>query len=318
MMLHFVKHSDINPEKWDTLVLKSSSSSIFLTYECLNLLTLPNSWNAIISDDYSIALPLPTRRKWTKNYAYTPFFIPQMGILSSQNINPETIELILEAIPDDYVLADIVLNAECECVNNQKDFEFTSYKLGLNHSYDSLYANFSTNTKRNIRHAEKQNFQLFLNENIVDETIELFRKNRGALKNVNFLNEDYKRLAQVAKYLHSKNLCEIYGVKSNIGELVAAAFFVRDFRCTWFWFSGRDNATAGAPMFFLMDNFVKNNANTDNVLDFNGSNNKNVSRLYAGFGGVRYNFYGIRRFRSPFWKLVFKLRAKIKRRGSSR
>lgn len=120
MMLHFVKHSDINPEQWDNLVLKSSFSSIFLTYECLNLLTSPDSWNAVISDDYSIALPLPTRRKWTKNYAYPPFFIPQMGILSSKNITPEIIELILDAVPNDYVLTDIVLNAECQCINNQK------------------------------------------------------------------------------------------------------------------------------------------------------------------------------------------------------
>ena len=43
-------------------------------------------------------------------------------------------------------------------------------------------------------------------------------------------------------------------------------------------------------MFFLLDEYIKQHAGEQISLDFNGSMNENVARLYKGFGGLPYDF----------------------------
>ena len=51
-------------------------------------------------------------------------------------------------------------------------------------------------------------------------------------------------------------------------------------------------------MFFLIDNFIKNNAETDFLLDFEGSNIEGVQRFYKGFGAENQNYIHI--YYKPF------------------
>ena len=109
----------------------------------------------------------------------------------------------------------------------------------------------------------------------------------------------------MADYLLKNNLLEVYGVRTNDNQLAAGALFVKDGHRQWFWFSGRDNQLSeGKPMFLLLDAFIRDHAESDLILDFNGSQNENVARLYQGFGGKRYTIPFIRRFRNPLWKTV--------------
>ena len=43
-------------------------------------------------------------------------------------------------------------------------------------------------------------------------------------------------------------------------------------------------------MFFLIDEYIRRHAEQQYILDFNGSMNENVARLYKGFGGQPYTF----------------------------
>ena len=302
-MIRFLKHSEIDPEKWNQAVRNSLSSNVLAEYELLNLLTGGDTWHALVENDYETVMPLPTRKKGVLKYVYTPFFLPQMGIFSEREIKPQKVADFLYEISRHYVLADVLMNEKTE--SGHGDHEFVSHSLSLNLAYNELYSQFHENTRRNIKAAQKQQVRVTVQEEKIADIIALFRTNKGSEEAVHFRENDYARLQHVADYLLKHNLLEVYGVRTVQNELAAGALFVKDGKRRWFWFSGRDNQLSESkPMFLLLDTYIRDHAESDLYLDFNGSSNPNVARLYQGFDGKRYTIPFVRQFKNRFWKMV--------------
>ena len=88
-------------------------------------------------------------------------------------------------------------------------------------------------------------------------------------------------------------------------QLAAGALFVNDGKRRWFWFSGRNNQLSETkPMFLLLDTYIRDHAESDLYLDFNGSSNPNVARLYQGFGSEKLFIPFVRRFKNHFWEML--------------
>ena len=51
---------------------------------------------------------------------------------------------------------------------------------------------------------------------------------------------------------------------------------------------------------WMIDQFIRENAGTSSTLDFEGSNDANLGRFYAGFGSARVTYYRYRRNNLPF------------------
>ena len=308
-MIRYLKHSEINPEKWNQAVRNSLFSTIFVEYELLDLLTDSDTWDALVKDDYEAVMPLPYRKKGVLKYVYTPFFIPQMGIFSEYEILPDEIEDFFSAVSKHYLLADIVLNEKLDVEN--RNMTFVSHSMSLQLSYNELFGNFSQNTKRNIKTAEKAECAITRQEESVSDIIQLFIRNKGSQTEVHFTDKDYRRLLQIANYLFEKNLLEVYGVRTTDNQLAAGALFVKDANRRWFWFSGRDNQLSQCmPMFCLLNEYIRDHAETESMLDFNGSTNDNVARLYRGFGGERYEIPFVRCYKNLFWRFALKMLGK--------
>ena len=303
-MIRFLQHSEIDPEKWNQAVRNSLSPNVLAEYELLDLLTGDDTWHALVDDDYQAVMPLPTRKKGVLKYVYTPFFLPQMGIFYRQELHPEETDAFLQEISKHYVLADVLLN---ETQASQKPYNsyFTSYKLDLQPTYNELFSQFHENTRRNIKKGEKMSCKVNVGEESVADIIALFETNKGSEEAVHFRENDYARLHRVSDYLLKHNLLEIYGVRTADGQLAAGALFVKDGKRRWFWFSGRDNRLSESkPMFLLLDAYIRDHAESDLYLDFNGSSNPNVARLYQGFGSSKLFIPFVRQFKNRLWELV--------------
>lgn len=303
-MIRFLKQSEIDPEKWNQAVRNSLSSNVLAEYELLNLLTDGDTWHALVENDYEAVMPLPTRKKGVLKYVYTPFFMPQMGIFSEREITSEETDAFLKEISKHYVLADVLLN-EKNGIRKSHDTNFVSHTLSLQPDYTELYSLFHENTKRNIKVGKKMECRVTVGEESVADIIALFRENRGQAEAVHYHDYDYKVLENVANHLLENGLLDINGVRTSDSRLAAGALFVKDGNRRWFWFSGRDNSLSESkPMFLLLDTYIRDHSESDLYLDFNGSSNPNVARLYQGFGGKRYTIPFVRQFKNRFWKMV--------------
>ena len=307
-MIRYLKHSEIDPEKWNQAVRNSLSPNVLAEYELLDLLTSDDTWHALVDDDYQAVMPLPTRKKGVLKYVYTPFFMPQMGIFSKYELSSQKSNAFLQEIPKHYVLADVLLN-EMQTIGESHDTYFISHILELHSAYNELFSNYHENTKRNIKTALKHQCRITVQEEKVSEIIALFRENKGSKGAVNFRDDDYARLQQVSDYLLEHNLLEVYGVRTTDNNLAAGALFVKDGKRRWFWFSGRDNRLSECkPMFLLLDAYIRDHAKSDFCLDFNGSSNPNVARLYQGFGSEMLTIPFLRLFKNKFWEIILSKR----------
>lgn len=288
-MIRFYQHNDIDIAKWNKCVEHASSPTIFANYELLSLVS--PGWCALIRDDYDAVMPLPSRSKWGLSYVFTPFFISRLGIFS--RVAPDATETasFIKAIPGKYKQCDLCLNSDNDIslLSENAYRMMVSYSLELNLSYETLFANFSGNTRRNIKTAHK--FSLSLTSADILQLVDLFRQNRGKDRSVCFKDADYRTLVSMVQFWQQRDLVELLGVKDENGRFIAGACFLKDYQRRWFLFSGRDTSEGNKrAMFYLLSEYVKKCAGEELVLDFNGSMNPNVARFYAGFGSQKYEF----------------------------
>lgn len=303
-MIRFVKHTDILPEKWDEAILRSQSPTVLATYHLLNALTADSAWDALVMDDYTAVMPLPHRVKLGIHYIYTPFFLPQLGIFSPTPTNAETTLAFFNNIPTRYKQIDLLLNTTNDVgLLKNETIRLVSHQLSLQKPYEQILADFSQNTRRNIKAAQKHSLTYFEDEMIINDVIHLFKQNKGKGKNVHYGENDYQTLLKTAEQLLEKQKLIVAGVLNTNKKLVAGAFFLHDYTKIHFWFSGRDDeASEGKPMFFLLNEYIRRHAESDKNLDFNGSSDPNVARLYKGFGGILYEIPMLHHT-STLWKV---------------
>lgn len=287
-MIRFLEHSEIDKDSWNKAAHTALHPTIFVDFDFLSI-GAPN-WCALVEDDYQRIMPLPVRSKLSIKYVFTPFFYNRMGIFSPHDIAPSTVKTFIDAIPRKYRQIDLFLNENNpDNLIEQKTTEMISHQMKLDRPYELIARQYSQNTSRNIKSAQKQGLQ-YSEEASIKEIIRLFQQNRGKQKAVHYKKRDYYTLMRLAHHAHNQGILDNIGVFCE-EKLIAGAFFLRDYDKIWFWFSGRDNAQADKKaMFFLIDEYIKRHTGQALTLDFNGSMNENVARLYKGFGGMPYTF----------------------------
>ena len=165
-------------------------------------------------------------------------------------------------------------------------------------NYDSIYKSFSDNTARNIKKSAKA--KLEIRKNIpVEDIIKLFRANRG--KDIDKItNSHYKMFSQLIHFCEGIKAAETYGVFTSDNELCAGAVFCSSNNRFIFIFSGlSEKGKEKGAMFFLFNEFIKEHAGKNMILDFEGSNDKNLARFYKGFGSKESVYLQVRKNTLP-------------------
>ena len=288
-MIKYFQHTEIEKDKWNRCIAEATFKTVFAEYDFLTLAS-PN-WVALIQGDYDYVMPLPVRSKLSIQYVYTPFFFSQLGIFSKYVITNQLVNDFINQIPRTYKQVDLVLNPSNPVENiDIHTIRFNSYCLKLSRPHLLMQQLFTDNCRRNIKSAEKS--FLTLSEDVsVKDVVTLFRANRGKDKSVHYHQGDYPLLFSLAELAQKNGKLEIFGAKTDNGELIAGALFLQDYDRILFWFSGRDKKYYDKKaMFFIVNEYLKLKENSELVLDFNGSMNKNIARFYRGFGAEPYQY----------------------------
>jgi hypothetical protein len=219
----------------------------------------------------------------------------------------------LGAIPRKFKFIDINLNSFNPVKSEDSNAEpWLNHELDLINSYDKIRSNYSTNLKRNLKKAEKSPVTPVKNikpENVIN----LFRQNKGKYLG-NLTEDDYQLLRRLIYVMIYKRIGEVVGAYSEMNELCAGAFFIRDNKKVIFYFSATDAyAREHAAMPMIIDSYIRNNAHTHLTLDFEGSNDPNLARFYKSFGAKQISYPHYRQNKlNPVLKPGFDLIKKIR------
>lgn len=255
-------------------------------------------------DDYHAVMPLTHRRKWGIAYLYQPSFCAETGIFSVEEINHELVQHFINNIPKQFRYIDICLNRFNPVIRSDYGLkDRTNYILSLKLSYDEIQSAYSENHKRNIQKGRKQS--LIVEEVPVEETIELvtFHIKNGPLKN----DADKSVFRQLFMLARQKEGAICLGVRNRQGTLMSSAVFFHVLQQWYYLLAGStvEGKRSGAAH-LLVDSFIRQQATTENILDFEGSDVESVAFFYRGFGSKVIHYPAIRINRLPFLLRFFK------------
>lgn len=285
MKIHLLKHADIDYVKWDICVEQSHNSLIYAYSWFLDVVS--PGWEALIGGDYEYVMPLPVKKKLGVKYIVQPFLTQQLGVFSNLLIDEAIVSHFIREIP--YLSYSINMN---EGNFYSKAVEQPNYVLDLNFSKESLFENFSKNSKRNIKKARELSLSIDYSIGI-DDFLEFYHEEKG-----DYAKIDELVIRKLIETLAQKRVLKIVTCRDKNGIVVAAV-------CLICWEKRIINllpvsSKAGKEMkamFLIMNQIVEQHAEREILLDFEGSRVEGVARFYRGFGPKNQPYYTIERCR---------------------
>ncbi len=292
MAIKYLKHNEINKDKWDNCIEKSSNGLVYALSWYIDIIA-PN-WHAIVLNDYNAVLPLPWKKKYGLKYIYHPLFAQQLGVFFQGSECPD-IELFLNAIPNSFIKSEISFNY-ANTVNCNNENKRLNSILSLKNSYALITKNFNTNTKRNLK---KELHTDWVFNNSVDVKAFLNLKKENPVNNLTPSN--FRTLENLFSDIISRGFGNILGIVDSENNLVSAALFVKYKNRIIYLFSASANTgKTNSSMFKIVNKIITDNAESDFYIDFEGSMVEGVARFFKGFGASSEFYYRISKSILPF------------------
>ena len=114
--------------------------------------------------------------------------------------------------------------------------------------------------------------------------------------------DNVKRFTKLYHRLYEQQQAGSYGIMSANNELVASCIFIYSHNRAYYILVGNhpDGRTVGASH-YLIDAFIKDHAERNMLLDFEGSDIRNLAFFYSSFGAREENYAAIKLNRLPFY-----------------
>src|SRR6218665_560380 len=295
--IQYLQHKEIDIQKWDRCIAVAENGliygySFYLTH-------MAARWDALIYGDYEAVMPITWNKKYGIAYLYQPFLAAQLGVFGN-DISADLLQSFLDAIPSRFRYWDIYLNHN----NIFATEKFTLYQrknfvLSLGKPYEEICKNYRANTQRNIKKSNQ--FGCRAERDIpVDNVIELaVAQMRDYTKEP---GDNIDQFRSLYHFLHKRKQATCYGVFSAKNELISSCVFFFSHGRAYYILVGNhpDGRTLGASH-ALIDSYIRDHATDKLLLDFEGSDIRNLAFFYSSFGATEENYSAIRLNRLPFY-----------------
>lgn len=276
--ISYLTRKEINTVKWDNCITNSPNGRIYAYAWYLD--HMAQQWDALVVNDYEAVMPLTWKKKYGIKYIYQPFLTAQLGLFGN-SLTAELTSTVIKNIPACFKLIEVSLNSGNHI--DGADFYFRkNYWLPLQTPYDGLFNAYNSNTQRNCKKAwqNKLTLQKGFSVDRVTELALQQMKTFGSTPPADHLN----RFKKLAAELSNRNLAATYGVFQGEKLLSSAVFFFSHNRAYYILVGNHADSKQTGSSHALIDGFIKDNAGTNLILDFEGSDIPGLAAFYAGFG----------------------------------
>ncbi|RYZ21104.1 MAG: GNAT family N-acetyltransferase [Chitinophagaceae bacterium] len=292
--IRYLSRKDIDTERWDDCIASASNGLIYATTNYLDHMC--DDWDGLVLGDYAAVMPLPWRKKWGIYYLYQPFLTAQLGVFGN-DLSEFIISGFLNAVPKKFRYWEFSLNHQnLFAINSFPLHQRSNYVLSLLPAYEMLFKNYRENIKRNIKKCSHYGCTTATGIKIED-IISLTKLQAKEATKQDF--ENFKNLFQL---LAEKGAAKTYGVLAKTGELLASCvFFFSHNRAYYILVGNHPNGRTLGASHALIDAFIKDHAGQNLLLDFEGSDIRNLAFFYSSFGATEEKYAAIKLNRLPWW-----------------
>ena len=296
MKIQYLTNQQIDKAKWDSCIDTASNGLIYAYSVYLD--TMAKQWDALVLNDYEAVMPLTWNKKYGIRYLYQPFLTAQLGVFGKA-ISEEQLSFFIQAIPSSFQFIEINLNSgNASGIPAGYSSDRSNYFLKLNKSYDELYQNYRENIQRNIKKALQLGCTVqkdFKVEKVILLAVEQMKKQ--GQKNI----ENIKNFRNLYQYLHHRQMATTYGITLNNELLASCIFFFSHSRAYYILVGNNPSGKSIGASHCLIDAFIKDHAEKNVILDFEGSDIPSLAFFYSSFGAQHETYPALKINRLPFY-----------------
>jgi hypothetical protein len=305
----YIPGEQIDRERWDRCIETAVNGNIESYSWFLDIMS--PGWGGLVKGDYEYVMPMPVARRFGINYLLQPRFIQQCGVFGLTSPDISTACTFLNALPTNIKVIDYYFN-EQNSLPSGLDVEMrTNFILNTDKSYEELKLAYNHNLIRKLRKAVQSGFHIIKN-NKPEPLIKLFREVNG--RRFSFLKDkDYMKLALVIHACLHRDKAKVWTVCNSENVLCGGAIWLFSHGRAVLFFSVQGATDkAESALAWLIDSFIKENATSGIVLDFEGSVQPGLARFYGSFGSVAHFYPRLKVNKlSPFLKFVYSFYKKL-------
>lgn len=301
-IIRYFPRAEINIESWDRCIAHAPNGLVYAYSFYLD--NMARHWDALIWGDYECVMPLTWNKKYGICYLYQPAFTASLGIFGNKITDILIMEFI-RSIPPRYKLVEIDMNYGNKLSLPHQDVRLReNYILNLNNPYEKIYSGYRDNIKRNCKKAQQLNCR-YSNNVEVDEVIRLSQQQMGKVSGAS--SDDYRRFKNLFHFLQARGEAAACGVYTESGELIASCvYFFSHNRAYYILVGNHPNGKTIGASHFLIDRFISEHEEKKLLLDFEGSDIRNLAFFYSSFGAIVETYPALHLNRLPWWAKVFK------------
>ncbi|RXK62428.1 GNAT family N-acetyltransferase [Lacibacter luteus] len=294
--INYIPYASINKQKWNDCIDRAVNGLIYGYAWYLD--AMAEQWDALVLNDYEAVMPIASNKKYGISYLYQPYFCASLGIFSVQPLTGAVTESFLKSIPSRFRYIDIYLNKDnLFPVNDFPLTERMNFVLPLNKPYSVLAESYRSNLKRNIKKAEQS--KLLASQTVeLDAILALAKETMQRVSAIT--DEQLNRFKKVFEEAKKFQQAETMGIYTANGDLLASAVFLYSHNRWYYILVGNhpNGKTLGASH-YLIDRFIALHADTDSLLDFEGSDIRNLAFFYSSYGAEEERYAALRMNRLP-------------------
>jgi hypothetical protein len=294
--IQFIPAARIDREKWDSCIRQSSNGLIYGYSFYLD--AMADNWGGLVCNDYELVMPLPWRKKYGISYIYQPYFVAQLGVFGN-GISGGLLKDFFAAIPKQFRYVDLPLNHKnIFPVEGLAIIQRSNYIISLDRQYEIIYAAYRDNIRRNIKRCMAYGCEIKTGIALK----EIIALSRAHTVNEKIDDRSFTGFENLFDLLKSSDSAKTYGVLSKEGQLLASCvFFFSNSRAYYILVGNHPNGRTLGASHALIDAFIKDHAGKNILLDFEGSDMRNLAFFYSSFGAVEEPYASVRWNRLPFY-----------------
>jgi hypothetical protein len=276
-MLQEIKINDLSEKKWNAAASRQST----VPYSQLFYLNaVHNHYHYLVWNDYDEVFALPIVKKYGFPFSLQPFICQRFAKVSTSFLN----EIILFA---KRVSLLSILNLEMNVDSKIQAIRNQNFILPLTSNYKNIAQFYNSHTNRNLKKSTQLSYQKVAH---ADEIIQIFKSKQSekyAVKPAFF--DVLNRVIQIKELqfsfyhaIHNKTIC---------GGTIWLIFNKRHLLLM---FAQNELGRQQSSTYFLIDQYIKENAESDVLIDFEGSNHEGIANMLKGFGAEPEYYYTLK------------------------
>jgi len=313
MQICHLTHKEIDYEKWDAAIDRAINGQCYAYSWYLNCVA--DNWDALVVDDYKYIMPLPWNAKWLGvKQIYQPIFTQQLGIFGKEIPSKEIINLFLKYLPTDFKYILTHLN-EQNSIKTSNGFTINPRRnmlLNLSESHEVLHQRFRKSLRQRIRKGKRE-LHFAINQTSPEDLVAYYKKYLN--HKIGLTDSTYQKVLKLMQIALSLGKGNIYSAHFADGSFATGIFFAESHNRMVQLFG--PSVPAGKKVnakHFLLDAIIEHFAESERILDFEGSEIAPIAEFFRGFNPQEVFYYQLIKDDFPIWiKGLQKVRKFLKR-----